>query len=105
MNKLRLGLITGILAGFLDIAPMLAQKFPWEACASAFTLWVITGFLIAVTQINLHPVRKGILIAFLVLTPAGILIAAREPFSLLPIAAMTLILGSGLGYVIEKWGR
>ncbi len=102
MNKIKFGLIFGSIAGIIDVTPMIVQKLPISANLSAFTMWVVVGFLISVTDLKINPVLKGILIAFLVLSPIAIIIGAQEPMTLIPIGAMALILGSGLGYFIEK---
>ncbi|MBU1026222.1 MAG: hypothetical protein KKA31_00660 [Candidatus Margulisbacteria bacterium] len=102
MNKIKLGLIFGAIAGIIDVTPMVIQKLPLSADLSAFTMWVVVGLLISVTDIKINPVLKGILITFLVLSPIAIIIAEQEPMTLVPIGAMALILGSGLGYFIGK---
>jgi len=102
MKRIIIGIVAGIVAGILDVTPMIIQGLTWDANISAFSMWVIIGFLIAVTDIKVHPVLKGILLSFLSLIPCAILIAWKEPFSLVPISIMTLILGSLLGFVIQK---
>jgi hypothetical protein len=101
-KRIIIGLIIGLIAGIIDVVPMLINKLPIDANLSAFSMWVICGFLISVVSINLHPIVKGIIISFLVLTPCLILIAWKEPLSLIPVSIMTLLLGSALGYSIEK---
>ncbi len=102
MNKIVIGIIAGAVAGIIDVIPMMLQKLSWDANISAFSMWVICGFLIAIVDLKIHPVIKGILISFLILTPSAILIGWKEPFSLIPIGIMTLILGSLLGFIINK---
>ncbi|MFC1540804.1 hypothetical protein ACFL4J_02065, partial [Candidatus Margulisiibacteriota bacterium] len=81
MKKIQAGLLFGTIAGLIDVVPMIVQKLSWDANLSAFTMWVVVGFLVAVTEIKMNSVLKGILIAFLVLLPAAIIIAAEEPAS------------------------
>ena len=95
----------GIIAGIIDVVPMVLQELTWDANLSAFTLWVIAGFMIATSNLKLNGVLKGVLISFLILTPAAILIGWQQPMSLIPIGVMTLILGSLLGYFIERLGE
>jgi len=102
MKKILLGILFGAIAGAIDIIPMIIQKLSLDANISAFSMWVIIGFLISVTKINVPSFLKGIIISFLVLTPCAIIIGWKEPLSLIPICAMTLILGSVLGIVINK---
>ena len=101
MKKVAVGLFCGCVAGLIDVIPMFFQKLPLEADLSAFSMWVVVGFLVAVTEIKINKVLKGILIAFMALLPSAIIIGAKEPLSLIPIGIMTLILGSGLGFASE----
>ena len=102
MKTIIIGLILGIAAGIIDVIPMIIKKLTWDANISAFLMWVIVGFLIATTNLNMNPILKGILIAFLVLTPCAVLIGWKEPKSLIPIFVMTLILGGLLGLLIPR---
>jgi len=102
MKTIIIGIILGIAAGIIDVIPMIIKKLTWDANISAFLMWVIVGFLIATTNLNMNPILKGILIAFLVLTPCAVLIGWKEPKSLIPIFVMTLILGGLLGFLIPR---
>lgn len=105
MSKIKVGIIFGIIAGIIDVIPMIFQKLTWDANLSAFSLWVIAGFMISTSNLKINSVLKGILISFLVLLPAAILIGWKEPTSLIPIFIMTLILGGLLGYFINRFGE
>lgn len=102
MKKPLIGLLIGALAGIIDVIPMILQKLPWDADLSAFTMWVVVGFLVSVADIKINSILKGILIAFLVLSPCAVIIGAQEPLSLIPIFVMTLILGGGVGYLTDR---
>jgi len=102
MKTIIIGIILGIAAGIIDVIPMILKKLTWDANISASLMWVIIGFLIATTNLNMNPILKGILIAFLVLTPCAVLIGWKEPKSLIPIFIMTLILGGLLGFLMPR---
>ena len=102
MKKIKIGIILGIVAGIIDIIPMMIQKLTWDANISAFTMWVVAGFLTSTVDLRINSIIKGILIAFLVLLPPAILIGWKEPASLIPVSGMTLILGGLLGFSIKK---
>ncbi|HOY32491.1 MAG TPA: hypothetical protein PKW80_11480 [Bacteroidales bacterium] len=104
-KRILTGLIFGVLAGIIDVVPMIIQKLPWDADLSAFTMWVVCGLLIAVTYIKIHPVLKGMLLGYALLIPCAVLIAFEEPLTLIPVIIITGILGSALGYTIEKVGK
>jgi uncharacterized membrane protein len=101
-KKIKIGILLGIVAGIIDVIPMILQNLTWDANLSAFTMWIVVGFLIAVIDLNINSIIKGILTAFLVLLPSAILIGWQEPISLIPITIMTIILGGLLGFSIEK---
>ncbi|HAN17432.1 MAG: hypothetical protein A2X13_09120 [Bacteroidetes bacterium GWC2_33_15] len=96
------GIGLGIIAGLFDLIPMIIQDLSWNANLSAFSMWVVVGFLVSVTQIQIHEVLKAILIAFLVLLPNLFIIGAQDPVSLIPVAVMTLFLSSLLGFFYQK---
>jgi len=96
------GLILGIVAGILDVIPMVLQGLTWDANLSAFFLWIVSGFMLATSNLKLHPVVKGIVIPFICLLPSVFIIGWNEPLSLVPIGVMTLILGALLGFTYGK---
>jgi hypothetical protein len=104
-QKIQAGILLGAIAGIIDSIPMVFQNLSSDAILSAFSLWVVSGFLIATSALKIHWAAKGLLVSFLVLLPAAILIGWKEPVSLIPIAIMTLVLGSLLGYAIERFGK
>jgi hypothetical protein len=101
-KKITTGILLGLIAGIIDVIPMLIQKLSWDANLSALSMWIIVGFFVSTIELRINSVIKGILIAFLVLFPSAILIGFKEPMSLFPISIMTLILGGLLGYSISK---
>jgi len=102
MKKIIIGILLGVVAGIIDVIPMIMQNLTWDANISAFTMWVVVGLLIATIDLKINPIIKGILTAFLVLLPTAILIGWKEPVSLIPIAIMTTIIGGLLGFSIKK---
>jgi hypothetical protein len=105
MKKIRIGILLGIVAGIIDVIPMIMQNLTWDANISAFTMWIVVGFLIATIDVNINSIIKGILTAFLVLLPTAILIGWKEPVSLIPITIMTTVLGGLLGFSINKFAK
>jgi len=104
-RKIGVGVLLGVIAGIIDVIPMIIQKISWEANLSAFMLWVICGFMIATSSIKVNSVFKGIIISFLLVIPVGIIVGSQDFTSLIPIVIMTLVLGSLLGFSINKFGE
>lgn len=105
LNKIKIGIIFGALAGIIDVIPMIIQKLTWDANFSAFSMWLIAGFMISTSDLKMNGVLKGVLITFLLLTPLAIIIGWSQPIMLIPIFLITLILSSLLGWLINKFGN
>jgi len=104
MKKITIGISLGAIAGIIDVIPMIFQNLTWDANLSAFSMWVVNGFLIASSKLEINSILKGVMISFAVILPVAILIGWKEPISLIPIFLMTSILSSALGYSIERFG-
>ncbi|HEX3073016.1 MAG TPA: hypothetical protein VHP30_05340 [Ignavibacteriales bacterium] len=102
MNKIARGLLIGTGAGIIDVIPMLLQGLPWNANVSAFLTWLGIGMLLPVINLRTHPIIKGLATSFLIVIPHMFIIGEAEPYSLIPVTIMTLILGSLAGYA-DGW--
>jgi len=122
MKRTIVGLSLGLVAGLIDLIPMLIQKLSWDANLSALSMWIIIGFFISNTDFKINstvktimigaipdnsngkwnPFIKGAIISLLILIPAAVIIGWKEPLSLIPIIAMTTILGGLLGFSVAK---
>ena len=104
-KNILIGLLCGLGAGILDLVPMIAQSLPWDANLSALSLWIVSGFFIQTTTLDLKPILKGVVISLICLLPSAFIIAWEEPVAILPILAMTVFLGAVLGFSIEKMNK
>jgi hypothetical protein len=102
MKRILIGILIGVIAGIIDLVPMIIRKLPPEAYLSAFLMWIVVGFLVSVTDLKINPVFKGIVIALLVLLPCAILIGWNDLTALIPISLMTILLGGLIGYATNE---
>jgi hypothetical protein len=102
MGRIKTGLFVGMAAGIVDIIPMILQGLSLDALLGAFSLWIVVGFMIAVTDLKMNGAAKGVLIAFGVLLPSAFIIGRHQPAVLIPIVVMTAVLGTTSGLAIEK---
>ena len=58
-NNIVIGLLLGVVAGVIDVIPMLLQGLTWDANLSAFFLWVVSGFMLSTSNLKLAPVLRG----------------------------------------------
>jgi hypothetical protein len=101
-KKILAGLLIGLIAGIIDVIAMILQRLTWDANLSAFSMWIIIGYFLSITEMKIKGVSKGLVISFLILIPSLFIIGWKEPKSLLPIFIMTVILGGLSGFVYQK---
>jgi hypothetical protein len=103
-GEIRLGILLGIFAGIIDILLMVAQSLTWNANLSAFSLLGSFGLFycnnIHQTQ-RLSQRSKHIISDF---TSLSYSYRLEIPIHAGLNVIMTLVLGSLLGFLIEKYG-
>ncbi len=95
-----LTLLIGILAGIIDVMPMIKMKVDKYSCMSAFLYYVIVPFF--VFGINwfkdLWWLRGGV-VAILMAIPVIILVSKEDKKSPVVMIIMSIVLGSIIGVV------
>jgi len=105
MKKIITSLLIGTIEGTIDVIPMIIQGLDWYSNISAFVFWIVMGFVIAYISIPLKSWKKGLLVATLSILPIIIIVAASDPISIIPISIMTIILGSLVGFLTDKYAK
>ena len=103
MKEIFIALSLGIVAGIIDIIPMIMQKLDKYANASAFTHWVALGLIIPFVSWDIAPWLKGFIIAELSAIPLLYLIVPKDKKALLPILVMSAVLGIGIAILGEMF--
>lgn len=95
-----LTLLIGIVAGVIDVLPMIKMKIDKYSCFSAFVYYVIVPFIIFEIQwFNQLWWLKGGIVALLIAIPVIILVSKEDKKSPVAMTVMSLILGSIIGVV------
>lgn len=102
MERLQKGLVLGMIAGIIDLVPMIIQGLDWSADVSAFFFWMVAGFIISTSTLNLRGAVRGLVISCILLVPTSALIMRDTPLTILPVLGMTVVLGSALGYFMDR---
>jgi len=97
MNSIFIALLIGVIAGLIDVIPMLIQKLDKFACWSAFIHWVVLGLIIPFVNWNMAPWLKGIVIAELTAIPVLIIVFPKDKKAVLPIVVFSVFLGAAVG--------
>lgn len=99
MNIL-LTLLIGVIAGVIDILPMLKMKVDKYSCISAFAYYVIVPFVIyGINWFENIWWLKGGIVAILMALPVIILVAKEDKKSPIAMTVMSILLGSMIGVV------
>jgi len=105
LKKTQLGILLGIIIGIIDVIPMIFQNMSWSANLSAFFHWVILGYLISITNLKLKGWVKGLFLSILTIIPITFLVWWNDHSAIIPMSISTIIFGSLLGFLIEKYGK
>jgi hypothetical protein len=96
-KRILTGMVIGVVAGIIDVTPMIIMNLPWSANLSAFSMWVVVGFLLGITELKIHGILKGIILSLLVLLPTLFIIMWEEPMEFIFIPFITIVLGGLAG--------
>ena len=105
MSKFLISIIIGIVAGIIDVIPMIIQKLDKYAITSAFVHWVVLGVIISYIQLPLFPWLKGILVAEITVLPIIIIVLKNDHKAMMPIIIMSAILGALVGISTTKYAN
>ncbi len=94
MNHLTLAIITGLVAGVLDVIPMLAQKISARSCISAFLLYFFAAIIVFHSDLPRLPWwADGMGITLMMAIPVLFSLSGRERKAVPLIVLNALILG------------
>jgi len=100
MKVFLLTLLTGAVFGLIDILPMLTMKLDKHATISAFVFYLFVPFIIYNTNLfGMAWWLKGGVITLLLALPVIVLVAKEGWKGVIPIAAMSVVLGTLMGVV------
>lgn len=103
MNNFLIALIIGLVAGLIDVTPMLIMKLEKRANVSAFVHYFALGLIIPFVNWGISPPIKGIVIALLTAIPIMIIVYPKDKKAIIPMIVLSLILGAGIGIAGAKF--
>ncbi len=102
-NDILIALLIGIIAGIIDVIPMIIQKLEKTANISAFVHYVVLGLIIPFVDWGIPPWIKGMIIAELTALPVMIIVIPKDKKALIPMILFAAILGAGIGIAGAKF--
>ena len=96
MREVFVALGIGIVAGAIDIVPMVRQKIHKASILCVFAQWVFIGLIIPFVDWGFEPWIKGLVLGELGMIPIMLLAYGRVKKSPIPIIIFSAILGVGI---------
>jgi len=103
MNDILIATIIGLVAGLIDVTPMIIMKLEKVANISAFVHYFVLGLIIPFVNWGIDPWLKGIIISFLSALPVMIIVYPKDKKAIIPMIVFSLILGAGIGIAGAKF--
>lgn len=103
MNDFLIAIIIGLVAGLIDVTPMIIMKLEKAANISAFVHYFVLGLIIPFVGWDIAPWIKGIIISVLSALPVMIIVYPKDKKAIIPMIAFSLILGAGIGIAGAKF--
>ena len=97
MNNFLIAILIGLVAGIIDVVPMIIQKLDNGSCLSAFVHYFALGLIIPFVNWNLAPWLSGICISFLTALPVMIIVYRKDRKAIIPMLIFSILLGAGIG--------
>ena len=103
MANIFIALLIGVVAGLIDIIPMLFQKTNKYANLSAFFHWIFLGLVIPFVPWDIHVWLKGLILAEIAAIPVLFMVVPQDKKAFIPIVVMSAILGIGVALAGAKF--
>lgn len=103
MNSILIAIVIGLVAGLIDIIPMIIMKLEKVANVSAFVHYFVLGLIIPFVSWDIAPSIKGIIISFLSALPVMIIVFPKDRKAIIPMIIFAIILGAGIGLAGDRF--
>lgn len=103
MNNFLIAIVIGLVAGLIDVTPMIIMKLEKAANISAFVHYFVLGLIIPFVSWDITPWIKGIIISFLSALPVMIIVFPKDKKAIIPMIVFSVILGAGIGIAGAKF--
>lgn len=103
MKKLSLVFLIGLVAGLLDLIPLIMVNAPVFNMVSVLAFWLCASFFIYKTSLVENSLLNGLAIATVLMIPMALAVAATNPTDFIPMMSMALLLGPPVGWSLQKF--
>ncbi len=104
-QKILASFIIGFIAGLIDITPGIIRGVDIHITLAGFSFWAMMGPTIAFVTLPLSGWLKGLVVASLLAIPGVILMSSIDRDTVIPMITVTIVLGSIVGLLTERYAR
>ncbi|NCB02642.1 MAG: hypothetical protein EOM67_10805 [Spirochaetia bacterium] len=105
MKKIIMVLLIGLIAGAIDLIPLLLVDAPLYNMLSIIAFWLVATYIIASTTLVKNTLLNGLVISILLMIPMALALSATNKQDFFPMMFMSIILGPVVGYANGKWAH
>jgi len=98
-------LIVGLIAGALDLIPLILVDAPLYNMLSIMAFWLVATYMISSTTLSRNSLVNGLAISVLLMFPMALAVSATNQKDFFPMMLMAVVLGPIVGYAIGKLGN
>jgi hypothetical protein len=92
----------GLVAGVLDLIPLVMVQAPLLNMVSIVCFWLVAVFFMAKTTLFKNSLLNGLVVAVLLMLPVVLTVYPVNPNDFLPMLSMAVILGPLSGAAVRK---
>ena len=104
-QKILASLAIGFVAALIDITPGVIRGVDLHITLTGFSFWLLMGPTIAFISLPMKDWVKGLVVASLLSVPGTILMSAIDPDTVIPMIALTIVLGSMVGFLTGRYAK
>ena len=103
MKKIIVSFGIGILAGLLDLIPLVLVKAPLLNMASIVMFWIVTSIFVGQIKLLKNSLLNGLVLSTLNMVPMVMVIYTINPKDFFPMLSMAILLGPLVGYLNGRY--
>lgn len=105
IKKTITALIIGLVAGLLDLIPLVMVGAPLLNMMSILMFWVVTSYFVANVTLMKNTLLNGLALSTVNMLPLVMVIYTINPKDFLPMLSMALVLGPLVGYLNGRFNQ
>ena len=105
MKKYLKVLFIGLIAGGVDLIPLIFVNAPLFNMVSIIAFWLVAAYIISITKVSRNTIINGLILSILLMIPMALAVSATNPKDFVPMMFMAVVLGPLVGYALGKVNR